>query len=210
MKYTEISTKISKISAQFLHRRSLDSSASLHRKSRTCTDLSFPLQYKEFASISRRDRGSLLDEFFPIAWTVHVEPVPRCIHAYWQIYVRRPGSWRAHTSIRGRLGRVKSAVLGFRDRFVQSDDIVVKANIVGQISLPRQLLPQPACCGGPRLLFERTVGIPYNICPIHSSYPSDNCQILSGISWSDDEWIEIRSTPFFDCPGISFFFFSPS
>lgn len=65
---------------------------------------------------------------------------------------------------------------------MQSDDIVVKANIVGQISLPRQLLPQPACCGGARLLFERTVGIPYNICPIHSSYPSDNCQILSGVS----------------------------
>lgn len=111
----------------------------------------------------------------------------------------------AHTSIhRGRLGRVKSAVLGFRDRFVQSDDIVVKANIVGQISLPRQLLPQPACCGGARLLFERTVGIPYNICPIHSSYPSDNCQILSGVS-SDESRSRNHRDRFSLCP--LFFFF---
>lgn len=90
---------------------------------------------------------------------------------------------------------------------MQSDDIVVKANIVGQISLPRQLLPQPACCGGARLLFERTVGIPYNICPIHSSYPSDNCQILSGVSSDESRSRNHRdrdSIPFSLCLLFSF------
>lgn len=143
---------------------------------------------------------ALLDKFLINGTCERYQGAPYT-YAYSQIYVYTGFFVLAHIHLhRGRLGRVKSAVLGFRDRFVQSDDIVVKANIVGQISLPRQLLPQPACCGGARLLFERTVGIPYNICPIHSSYPSDNCQILSGISswWIDREIIaiEIRSTPF--------------